>query len=70
MIKLVEEDKRWEIEVEVGNDWGEPSYLEIRNYFTKEDMEEALENMNYYDYPQSVKEVVEYKVEYIFNEEY
>lgn len=67
MIRLAKEHKRWEIVVDVGNDYGEPSYLETREYDTKEDVLEALENISYYDSAQSVKEIIEYSIDYVCN---
>jgi hypothetical protein len=58
--KLIEISKHWELEIEVGNDWGEPPYIETRKYETREDLDEALVYQSYYDIVLSIKEVVEY----------
>lgn len=64
MSKIVKVASYWEIVVECGNDHGEPSYRETRKYETMMDCDDALENMNYYDIPISIREVVEYKIDY------
>lgn len=64
MRTLVESSRYWEMVVEVGNDWGMPSYVETNKYNTKEEVEEALKYMDYYSVPQQIKEVIEYDIEY------
>lgn len=54
--------KHWEIVVEVGNDWGEPSYIETREHKDREEVDYALETLNYYDIILSIKEVVVYEL--------
>lgn len=69
MRTLVEAKRCWELVVEVGNDFGEPSYMETEEYDTKETLEHALKYLDYYSIPQSVKEVVEYAIHYPGQEE-
>lgn len=45
----------WVVTVDVGNDWGEPHYLEERKYYTQADLEYALAHRNYYETIQEVK---------------
>lgn len=52
----------WEVTVEVGNDYGEPTHIETRQYDTAEQFSHALENMSYYDMIIGIKEIVEYKI--------
>lgn len=56
--------KYWEITVEVGNDYGEPTYLEVRKYDTEDKFVNALENIGYYDIVIGIKEVIEYEINY------
>lgn len=69
MRKLNAVSDHWEIYVEVGNDWGVDSYFETRIYKTEEEMEYALQNINYYDTPQSVKKVTEYRIDYEYQDD-
>lgn len=64
MTKLIKKSSHWEIYVEVGNDWGVPSYYETREYQSREELDKALEDMNYYDIPHKIKEVAEYEIDY------
>lgn len=68
MKKLIKVSSYWEVYVEVGNDWSEPSYFETRTYESKEELDKALENINYYDIIQSIKEVAEYEIDYNYKE--
>lgn len=63
MSKLIKKSSHWEVYVEVGNDWGEPSYYETREYKSRKNMLEDIEN-SYYDIPRRIKEVVEYEIDY------
>lgn len=60
--KLMEISKHWEIVVEVGNDWGNPSYTESRIFENIDEVHNALENFDYYTCAMSVKDVVEYDI--------
>lgn len=64
MFELKIVSKHWEIVVDVGNDWGTPSYTETRIYKNKEEIIEALEQKDYYEIACSIKEVVEYERDY------
>jgi len=62
-MKLVKASSYWEMVLEVGNDWGEPSYTETETYETREELDKALEFLDYYSIPLKIKEVVEYKID-------
>lgn len=64
MKTLVESSRYWELVVEVGNDWGKPSYVETNKYDTREELDDALKYMDYYSIPLHIKEVVEYDIQY------
>ena len=63
MIKLVESSRYWVLDVVVGNDWSEPTYIETKRFETKEDLISVLQSLDYYCYTENVREVIEYNFE-------
>lgn len=63
-ILLNRKSKHWEIQLEVGNDWGEPSYTRTKEFSTKEEVESFLEYLDYYSVVLSIREVTEYEYTY------
>lgn len=69
-VKILDSTNYWEIVVEVGNDWGEPSYTETRTYDNEEDFKKALNNIGYYEVVKKIRNVTEFNFEYLENDEY